>query len=505
MGKALYRKYRPISLATVVGQDSVVNPLSEAIKSGNFSHAYIFTGPRGCGKTSVARIFAHEINGFKYELEDSYVDIIEIDGASNTGIEDIREIREKALFAPTEGKYKVYIIDEFHMLSRSAFNGLLKLLEEPPEHVIFILATTNLEKVPITITSRSQIFNFKLADPEVMFTHLKSISEKEKINISDDALKIIVQRGGGSFRDSISLLDQISNLKQKGETIETSDIDSALGLPADEKIKNLLKSFEEGDQKSVTDILKDLLNSGSTAEVLANDIISRIIEKPTPKSLSLIKRLFDVQYPFAEAKLLVAFLEAEMPVIQQQPNISLATTPAKKPAPASAPNSRRANLIAKIAKSKTELKNRTEAEKAAKMNQDYSETSLSDSTIQGGELNLKAFVKDIREINRGLGISLESSLFVLEEKELKIYPKESFIGVLRSKHNLEILKKSAPGYYINIIDTNETKIPENAISVVDESTKKPTSKNMQKKIDALSDIMGKGTKVIDEEEDANTF
>ena len=145
MGKALYRKYRPISLEAVYGQDAVITPLKESIKTGNFSHAYIFTGPRGCGKTSVARIFAHEINHFPYELEDSYVDIIEIDGASNTGIDNIRDLREKAMIAPTEGRYKIYIIDEVHMLSKSAFNGLLKIIEEPPEHVIFILARTNLE------------------------------------------------------------------------------------------------------------------------------------------------------------------------------------------------------------------------------------------------------------------------------------------------------------------------------------------------------------------------
>ena len=259
MGKALYRKYRPNSLDTVVGQDSVTKPLRKAIETGSFSHAYIFTGPRGCGKTSVARIFAHEINGFKYELEDSYIDIIEIDGASNTGIDDIRNLREKAMIAPTEGKYKVYIIDEFHMLSKSAFNALLKIMEEPPEHVIFLLATTNLEKVPVTILSRAQVFEFNLADPDLMFEHLKQISEKENIKISPDALKIIVRRGGGSFRDSLSLLDQLSNLKDHGEEITAEDIESALGLPEDKKIAELLDLFEKGE--NATKALKDLLNS----------------------------------------------------------------------------------------------------------------------------------------------------------------------------------------------------------------------------------------------------
>jgi DNA polymerase-3 subunit gamma/tau len=504
MGKALYRKYRPISLSTVIGQDSVIKPLSEAIKSGTFSHAYIFTGPRGCGKTSVARIFAHEINGFKYELEDSYVDIIEIDAASNTGVDNIRDLREKAMVAPTEGKYKVYIIDEVHMLSRSAFNALLKIMEEPPKHVIFVLATTNLEKVPVTITSRAQIYNFKLADNETMFNHLKSIAEKESIKIDDDALKIIVRRGGGSFRDSISLLDQISNLKQKSKTITTSDIDTALGLPADEKLKKLLESFESGDNKTTTEILKDFLNSGTTAEVLASDIITRIIENPTAKSLKLVEKLFNVQYPFADAKLLVAFLETENFVPSQvAPQVVLATTPTK-PIDSDA-EKRRTEFMERIERSKAEMKKRQEAsrlEEATK--EEYSTTSLTDSIVQDGNLNIKAFIKDIKELNKGLGTTLEKSKFILSDKEVKIYPKSSIIGVLRSKKNLDVLKKNAPGFYINIIDTTEEKIPKEAFSVTEEVEQKPISKNMQKKIDAISDIMGKGIQ-IKEEDNADTF
>ena len=199
--KSLYRKYRPLRLDEVVGQKQVTDILSTALTQGRIGHAYLFVGPRGCGKTSVARILAHEVNGFKYELEDDYVDIIEIDGASNRGIDDIRELREKVNIAPTSGKYKIYIIDEVHMLTTPAFNALLKTLEEPPRHVIFIMATTDAYKVPPTITSRSQIFTFKLADGQVMLDFLKSVAEKEKIKISDEALKIIAKRAGGSFRD----------------------------------------------------------------------------------------------------------------------------------------------------------------------------------------------------------------------------------------------------------------------------------------------------------------
>ena len=153
--KALYRRYRPKTLSEVVGQEQITSVLEKAIKNGKIAHAYLFIGPRGTGKTSVARILAHQINDFDYELEDDYLDIIEIDAASNTGVDNIRDLRERAIIAPTKGKYKVYIIDEVHMLSKSAFNALLKTLEEPPEHVIFIMATTDAHKVPVTITSRS--------------------------------------------------------------------------------------------------------------------------------------------------------------------------------------------------------------------------------------------------------------------------------------------------------------------------------------------------------------
>ena len=227
--KNLYRRYRPLTLSDVVGQEQVTEPLVNSLAANRVAHAYLFVGPRGCGKTSVARILAHEVNGFSYTLEDDYVDIVEIDGASNRGIDNIRELREKAAIAPTLGKYKVYIIDEVHMLTKEAFNALLKTLEEPPEHVIFIMATTDVYKVPITITSRAQTFTFKLADADTMFKHLKVICEKEKIQISDDALRVVVKRGGGSFRDSLSLLDQISTLSSGEITKEL--VVSAMGLP----------------------------------------------------------------------------------------------------------------------------------------------------------------------------------------------------------------------------------------------------------------------------------
>ena len=300
--KSLYRRWRPLKLDDVVGQEQVTTPLIAAIKQDKIAHAYLFTGPRGTGKTSVARIFAHQINGFEYTLEDEYTDIIEIDGASNRGIDDIREIREKALIAPTIGKFKVYIIDEVHMLTREAFNALLKTLEEPPAHVVFIMATTDAHKVPITITSRAQTYNFKLAEPEIILPYLKRICLSEKINIDDNALKIIVKRGGGSFRDSLSLLDQISTISD--DVITKEQVEEIMGLPEEKKIQDLLDYYKRADVVKITTLLKEIIASGIRIEVAVEELLQRIIDEPRDEFLPLLEKLPDVKAPFAEARLI---------------------------------------------------------------------------------------------------------------------------------------------------------------------------------------------------------
>ena len=312
MALNLYRKYRPTKLADVIGQPAVTTALTNALKSKKLSHAYLFIGPRGTGKTSVARIFAHEVNHYDYEIEDSYVDIIEIDAASNTGVDNIRELREKAAIAPSVGPYKIYLIDEVHMLSKSAFNALLKTLEEPPEHVIFLMATTNPEKIPITITSRAQTFTFHLADPDTMQKHLRKISDLEKIHISDDALALIVRRGGGSFRDSLSLLDQITLLASDDKTEITAQmIEDALGLPSGELTEKILSPSATGDLNALTELLKTGLSSGLSATTLAKELIAKILSAPKPEYLPLLSKLPTVSDPFASAKLLVALAPAQ--------------------------------------------------------------------------------------------------------------------------------------------------------------------------------------------------
>jgi DNA polymerase-3 subunit gamma/tau len=339
--KALYRRYRPKTLAEVIGQEQITSVLEKSLKNHKISHAYLFIGPRGTGKTSVARILAHEINGFKYELEDDYLDIIEIDAASNTGVDNIRDLRERAIIAPTKGKFKVYIIDEVHMLSKSAFNALLKTLEEPPEHVVFIMATTDAHKVPITITSRSQVYTFKLANPSTMFDHLKDICKKEKIKITDDAIKIVVKRGGGSFRDSLSLLDQVSTISD-GE-IDGEMLTKALGLPQEAIIESLINAYVSGDLATIRNHLTELTESGIKAEITANELVDAIIANPEPQLLPLLDKLIEVNRSSnPTARLLLALCQSQNSIVMprqiaQAPIIQKAAAPVKpQPTPKTA-------------------------------------------------------------------------------------------------------------------------------------------------------------------------
>jgi DNA polymerase-3 subunit gamma/tau len=273
MGKALYRKYRSKKLSDVVGQEHVTQTLAQAIKDDRLSHAYLFTGPRGVGKTSVARILAHEVNILPYTDDTSHIDIIEIDAASNRRIDEIRELREKVYTAPIAATYKVYIIDEVHMLTREAFNALLKTLEEPPAHVIFILATTDLYKLPATIISRTQRFNFKAIPDDKVIKHLEGIAEAEAIKIDTESLALLAEHGEGSLRDSISLLDQASG---HSKDLKAEDVRNLLGIPPKESIEQLFKAAKGADSAALVRTLEGLYGQGFSATLLAKELSASV-------------------------------------------------------------------------------------------------------------------------------------------------------------------------------------------------------------------------------------
>jgi len=297
MEKVLYRKYRSKRLDEVVGQKHITNTLSNAIQTGVISHAYLFTGPRGVGKTSVARILAHEINDLDYSDSGEHLDIIEIDAASNRRIEEIRELRDKIHVAPTSAKYKVYIIDEVHMLTTEAFNALLKTLEEPPAHVVFILATTETHKLPATIVSRTQRYAFKPINQKDIEQHLRQIANKENIAIEDDALMLIAEHGEGSFRDSISLLNQFLGIDK---TVDESDVLDLLGLAPSGAIQELYQGIQNRDLQKVNSLLIDLRDQGvlatTVAKQLSNKYRSMIISQKhdTSSAIRLLEALVSI-------------------------------------------------------------------------------------------------------------------------------------------------------------------------------------------------------------------
>lgn len=455
----LYRKYRPTKLEDVVGQEQVTSVLANAVKSDKIAHAFLFIGPRGTGKTSVARILAHAVNGFDYQPEDSYLDIIEIDAASNTGVDNIRELREKAVIAPTKGKYKVYIIDEVHMLTRSASNALLKTLEEPPEHVIFIMATTEAHKVPITISSRTQVHTFKLARPEIMLKHLRSIAQQEKIKIADDALEIVVRRGGGSFRDSLSLLDQIASIS--AEEITAEALNNALGLPQEETIRELITSYSVKDSAKIQKLLQDSLNSNIRPEILASELVSAIIAQPKPEVLPLLAKLPGVMPPFPEAKLLLAFLEGIMPTETSKSTISAPATPKTAEKAPKAPSTPKATIS--ISTSITPINSPEASEGPAKSVEPSHPTFDWDS-----------FLGRIKGLNAAIHNQLVKSKHHFDGTTLHLYPCQKFTkNILEKPNNSQILISELGGIALIIHEVgsyqpqNSSQTPENpAISQI---------------------------------------
>lgn len=296
MSRAFYRKYRSKSLGEVVGQEHITTILEAALKQNKIAHAYLLTGPRGVGKTSVARILAHEINNIPYKDESYHPDIIEIDAASNNGVDDIRYLRDQVQTAPFSAAKRIYIIDEVHMLSKQAFNALLKTLEEPPEHVVFILATTDPHKLPPTIISRTQQFVFHYISQEDIRKHLQFIADQEKIDISSEAIQIIAERGGGSFRDSISLLDQISSLNTSNQ-ISAELLENILGLVPQKNIQKILDLYISQDVSQIIRTVDEIKNSGINMQIFIDQFILEIRNNLSDKPflVSLLSPLIEIK------------------------------------------------------------------------------------------------------------------------------------------------------------------------------------------------------------------
>ncbi len=285
MYRAFYRKYRPSTFTDVVGQQHITTTLENAVKSGKTSHAYLFTGSRGTGKTSCAKILAKAVNCLDShngnpcnECEickgidnGSILDIIEIDAASNNGVDNIRDLREEANFTPANAKYRVYIIDEVHMLSIGAFNALLKTLEEPPAHVIFILATTEVHKLPSTILSRCQRFDFKRIPPEDMAVRLKEVAQKESLQLADDGAMLIARIADGAMRDALSLLDRCSSYEG---VIDSAAVASSAGLAGREYIFELCDCILEKDSAKALEVIDKLYNDSCDMERLITELTS---------------------------------------------------------------------------------------------------------------------------------------------------------------------------------------------------------------------------------------
>lgn len=477
MSQALYRKYRSRSLDEVLGQDHVTSILRRALEQGKIAHAYLLTGPRGVGKTSVARILAHEINHLPYDDDSSNLDIIEIDAASNNGVDDIRALREKAQVAPVSAPKKVYIIDEVHMLSKSAFNALLKTLEEPPEHVVFILATTDADKLPATILSRVQQFFFHPIPTEIMTHQLMNIAKKEGFAIEKDAARLIAERSRGGFRDSISTLDQLSILATSDQPLTANMVTEYLGLSDATMLGNLLDSYPSDDNEKVLNIFQELENSGANSVVVSHQLLSiaRNRLQKNPNLVGLVQQLIEVdRHPHPDLKLLTIFMNSnsqptEKPIATKK-NIAQATTQK----PAEKPTSIKSAEPAKPTEKPIE-KEEKPAEPAKKP---AIKPKKTDAPL---ELNWEKVIERAKEKSLGLASLLQKSQWSFDGEKLTIYAGSAFY-----KKKLDDAKNKP---LISEIISEETAM-DLEIDIIGE--KKPPE---DEKLAEIAELMGGGEEV----------
>jgi DNA polymerase-3 subunit gamma/tau len=294
MSEVLYRKYRSQNFDELIGQEHITHILKNAVKSSSYSHAYLFVGSRGTGKTSTARILAKAINCKNSSVEGNpcnecsscnsitegnYLDLIEIDAASNRGIDQIRELKEKIEFSPSEGEYKIYIIDEVHMLTTEAFNALLKTLEEPPSHVLFMLATTDVHKLPATILSRCQRYDFRLGGDDQIREVIESAADRESVTLTSGALELLVENANGSYRDSLSLLDVVISGQIKGDNpneVTEEEVRSLLGIPDATMVYHLLDKLTQHDAAGALDLIEEIESRGVNVQQFIKYILSAL-------------------------------------------------------------------------------------------------------------------------------------------------------------------------------------------------------------------------------------
>lgn len=477
MSQALYRKYRSRSLDEVLGQDHVTSILRRALEQGKIAHAYLLTGPRGVGKTSVARILAHEINHLPYDDDSSSLDIIEIDAASNNGVDDIRALREKAQVAPVSAPKKVYIIDEVHMLSKSAFNALLKTLEEPPEHVVFILATTDADRLPATILSRVQQFFFRPIPTEIMTRQLMNIAKKEGFAIEEDAARLIAERSRGGFRDGISALDQLSILATSDQPLTANMVTEYLGLSDATMLGNLLDSYQSDDNEKVLNIFQELENSGANSVIVSHQLLSiaRNRLRKNPNLVGLVQQLIEVdRHPHPDLKLLTIFMNSNSQPVEKPVTTKKDTTQAAPQKPAEKPTPIKPAEPAKPTEKPIE-KEEKPAEPAKKP------AAKPKKTEAPLELNWEKVIERAKEKSLGLASLLQKSQWSFDGEKLTIYAGSAFY-----KKKLDDAKNKP---LISEIISEETAM-DLEIDIIGE--KKPPE---DEKLAEIAELMGGGEEV----------
>ena len=467
MSQALYRKYRSRSLDEVLGQDHVTNILRRALEQGKIAHAYLLTGPRGVGKTSVARILAHEINQLPYDEDASHLDIIEIDAASNNGVDDIRTLREKAQVAPVSAPKKIYIIDEVHMLSKPAFNALLKTLEEPPAHVVFILATTDAGKLPATILSRVQQFFFRPIPADIMTRQLMTIAEKEGFSVEEDAARLIAERSRGGFRDGISMLDQLSILATPDQPLTVAMVTEYLGLSDAATLEKLLDLYQSEDSTDILRILQELEQSGVSPTVVSHQLLSiaRARLCTNPDLVELIQQLIEVdRHPHPDLKLLTIFMQHHAQPVRPKKTVAQAVTatPTVISTPAKPASSAEKPPKSQSAKSTKPVKKTSENQDTKPVKKSSTKSRKSDPPL---ELDWQKVIEQAKEKSVGLSSLLQKSQWAFDGDKLTIFAGSAFykkkLDDAKNRPLLAEIIAAETGMELEIDIIGEKKPPEN--------------------------------------------